>query len=162
MSRPPFEVADIIRSAGNAFREQYGSSLTWPQHKVLDAIVRCRTAALGGHRDQCLSCGREAISYNSCRNRHCPKCQSGARDQWLARRQQELLNVGYYHLVFSVPHALAPLMWQNKRQLFSLLFEASTATLLDVAADPKHLGAELGFLSILHTWGQTLTPHPHS
>jgi Putative transposase/Transposase zinc-binding domain len=161
MSRPPFEVADIIRSAGDAFREQYGSSLTWPQHKVLDAIVRCRTAALGGHRDQCLSCGREAISYNSCRNRHCPKCQSGARDQWLARRQQELLNVGYYHLVFSVPHALVPLMWQNKRQLFSLLFEASAATLLDVGADPKHLGAELGFLSILHTWGQTLTPHPH-
>ncbi len=161
MSRPPFEVADIIRSAGDAFREQYGSSLTWPQHKVLDAIVRCRTAALGGHRDQCLSCGREAISYNSCRNRHCPKCQSGARDRWLVRRQQELLNVGYYHLVFSVPHALVPLMWQNKRQLFSLLFEASAATLLDVGADPKHLGAELGFLSILHTWGQTLTPHPH-
>ena len=135
--------------------------MTWPQHKVLDAIVRCRTAALGGHRDQCLSCGREAISYNSCRNRHCPKCQTGARDQWLAKRQQELLDVGYYHLVFSVPHELVPLMWQNKRQLFSLLFEASAATLLDVAADPKHLGAELGFLSILHTWGQTLTPHPH-
>ena len=123
--------------------------------------MRCRTAALGGHRDQCLSCGREAISYNSCRNRHCPKCQTGARDQWLAKRQQELLDVGYYHLVFSVPHELVPLMWQNKRQLFSLLFEASAATLLDVAADPKHLGAELGFLSILHTWGQTLTPHPH-
>jgi hypothetical protein len=161
MSRPPFEVADIIRSAGDAFREQYGSSLTWPQHKVLDAIVRCRTAALGGHRDQCLSCGREAISYNSCRNRHCPKCQTSARDQWLARRHQELLNVGYYHLVFSVPHELVPLMWQNKRQLFSLLFETSAAALLDVAADQKHLGAELGFLSILHTWGQTLTQHPH-
>ena len=161
MSRPPFEVADIIRTAGDSFREQYGGSLTWPQRKVLDAIVRCRTAALGGHRDQCLSCGREAISYNSCRNRHCPKCQTGARDQWLAKRQQELLAVGYYHLVFSVPHELVPLMWQNKRQLFSLLFEASAATLLDVAADPKHLGAELGFLSIPHTWGQTLTPHPH-
>jgi Transposase zinc-binding domain len=101
MSRPPFEVADIIRSAGDAFREQYGNSLTWPQHKVLDAIVRCRTAALGGHRDQCLSCGREAISYNSCRNRHCPKCQSGARDQWLARRQQELPNAGYYHFALA-------------------------------------------------------------
>ena len=161
MSRPPFEVADIIRTAGDSFREQYGSSLTWPQRKVLDAIVRCRTAALGGHRDQCLSCGREAISYNSCRNRHCPKCQTGARDQWLAKRQQELLDAGYYHLVFSVPHELVPLMWQNKRQLFSLLFEASAATLLNVAVDPKHLGAELGFLSILHTWGQTLTPHPH-
>jgi len=162
MSRPPFEVADIIRTAGDSFREQYGVSLTWPQHKVLDAIVRCRTAALGGHRDQCLSCGREAISYNSCRNRHCPKCQTGARDRWLARRQQELLDVGYYHLVFSVPHELVPLMWQNKRQLFSLLFEASAASLLDVAADPKHLGAELGFLSILHTWGQTLTTSTHS
>ena len=161
MSRPPFEVADIIRTAGDSFHEQYGGSLTWPQRKVLDAIVRCRTAALGGHRDQCASCGREAISYNSCRNRHCPKCQTGARDRWLAKRQQELLDVGYYHLVFSIPHELVPLMWQNKRQLFSLLFEASAAALIDVAADPKHLGAELGFVSILHTWGQTLAPHPH-
>src|SRR5271168_4289486 len=128
MSRPPFEVADVIRTAGDSFREQYGVSLTWPQRKVLDAIVRCRTAVLGGHRDQCLSCGREAISYNSCRNRHCPKCQTGARDQWLAKRQQELLDVGYYHLVFSVPHELVPLTWQNKRQVFSLLFEASIRT----------------------------------
>ena len=161
MSRPLFEVADIIRTAGDSFHEQYGGSLTWPQRKVLDAIVRCRTAALGGHRDQCASCGREAISYNSCRNRHCPKCQTGARDRWLAKRQQELLDVGYYHLVFSIPHELVPLMWQNKRQLFSLLFEASAAALIDVAADPKHLGAELGFVSILHTWGQTRAPHPH-
>ncbi len=161
MSRPPFEVADIIRISGDSFRQRYSASLTWPQRKVLDAIVRCRTAALGGHRDACVSCGHQAISYNSCRNRHCPKCQTGARDQWLAKRQQELLAVGYYHLVFSVPHMLVPLMWQNKRQLFSLLFEASAAALLDVAVDPKHLGAELGFLAILHTWGQTLTPHPH-
>ncbi len=141
MSRPPFEVADIIRISGDSFRQQYSASLTWPQRKVLDAIVRCRTAALGGHRDACLSCGHQAISYNSCRNRHCPKCQTGARDQWLAKRQQELLAVGYYHLVFSVPHTLVPLMWQNKRQLFSLLFEACAATLLEVAADPRHLGA---------------------
>ena len=161
MSRPPFEVADIIRISGDSFRQRYSASLTWPQRKVLDAIARCRTAALGGHRDACVSCGHQAISYNSCRNRHCPKCQTGARDQWLAKRQLELLAVGYYHLVFSVPHMLVPLMWQNKRQLFSLLFEASAAALLDVAADPKHLGAQLGFLSILHTWGQTLTPHPH-
>ena len=161
MSRPPFEVADIIRISGDSFRQRYSASLTWPQRKVLDAIVRCRTAALGGHRDACADCGHQAISYNSCRNRHCPKCQTGARDQWLRKRQQELLAVGYYHLVFSVPHMLVPLMWQNKRQLFSLLFEASAATLLDVAADPKHLGAQPGFLSILHTWGQTLTPHPH-
>ena len=161
MSRPPFEVADIIRISGDSFRQRYSSSLTWPQRKVLDAILRCRTAALGGHRDACVSCGHRAISYNSCRNRHCPKCQTGARDQWLAKRQLERLAVGYYHLVFSVPQMLVPLMWQNKRQLFSLLLEASAATLLDVAVDPKHLGAEPGFLSILHTWGQTLTQHPH-
>jgi hypothetical protein len=161
MSRPPFEVADVIRVAGDSFRQRYSASLTWPQRKVLDAIARCRTAALGGHRDACASCGHEAISYNSCRNRHCPKCQTAARDQWLRNRQQELLPVDYYHLVFSVPHELVPLIWQNKRQLFSLLFEASAATLIEVAANPRHLGAQPGFLSILHTWGQTLTPHPH-
>ena len=121
----------------------------------------CRTAALGGHRDACISCGLQAISYNSCRNRHCPKCQTAARDHWIQKRQQEPLPVGYFHLVFSVPHELVPLMWRNRRQLFSLLFEASAATLLEVVADPKHLGAQTGFLSILHTWGQTLTPHPH-
>ena len=159
MTRPPFEVADVIRIAGSRFRER--SSLTWPQHKVLDAIVRCRTAALGGHRDQCSNCGHQAISYNSCRNRHCPKCQTNARDQWVRKRQQELLAVGYYHVVFSVPHLLVPLMWQNKRQLFALLFEASAAALLEVAADPRYLGAQAGLLSILHSWGQTLQPHPH-
>ena len=159
MTRPLFEVADVIRTAGRRFREH--ESLTWPQAKVLDAIARCRTAALGGHRDQCSNCGYQAISYNSCRNRHCPKCQTNARDQWLRKRQQELLPVGYYHLVFSVPHALVPLMWQNKRRLFALLFEASAATLLEVTADPRHLGARIGLLSILHTWGQTLQPHPH-
>jgi hypothetical protein len=158
MSRPPFEVADVIRLAGDSNAR---ALLTWPQQKVRDAIARCRTAALGGHRDQCASCGHQAISYNSCRNRHCPKCQTNARNQWLAKRQQELLPVGYYHLVFSVPHALVPLMWQNKQLLFALLFEASAATLLEVAADPRHLGAGVGFLSILHTWGQTLVPHPH-
>ena len=159
MSRPPFEVADVIRTTGDSFRQS--TSLTWPQRKVLDAIARCRTAALGGHRDQCMRCGHQAISYNSCRNRHCPKCQTNAREKWLAKRQQELLPASYFHLVFSVPHALVPLMWQNQRRLFSLLFEASAATLLEVAADPKHLGAEIGFLAILHTWGQTLQPHPH-
>ncbi len=148
MSRPPFEVADVIRIAGNSFRQRYSAALTWPQRKVLDAILRRRTAALGGHRDACISCGHQAISYNSCRNRHCPKCQTGARDQWLAKRQQELLPIDYYHLVFSVPHTLVPLMWQNKRQLFSLLFEASAATLLDVAADPKHLGAQSRSLAL--------------
>jgi hypothetical protein len=159
MTRPPFEVADVIRAAGSHFRERL--SLSWAQRKVLDAIARCRTAVLGGHRDLCMRCGHQAISYNSCRNRHCPKCQTNARDKWLRQRQQELLPVGYYHLVFSVPHALVPLIWQNKRRLFSLLFETTAATLLEVAAEPKHLGAEIGLLAILHTWGQTLQPHPH-
>ena len=161
MTRPPFEVADIIRQAGTRFIERYRESLSWAQLKVLTAIARCRTAALGGHRDQCARCGYEAISYCSCRNRHCPKCQTNAREKWLRARERELLPVGYYHLVFSVPHALVPLIWQNKRVLFTLLFEASAATLLEIAADPKHLGAQIGFLSILHTWGQTLQRHPH-
>ena len=161
MIRPPWEVADIIRRAGEKFFERYRDSLTWTQLKVLRAIARCRTATLGGHRDQCVRCGHQAISYNSCRNRHCPKCQTNAREKWLCARRQELLPVGYFHLVFSVPHALVPLIWQNKRYLFGLLFDASAATLLEVAADPARLGAEIGFLSILHTWGQTLQRHPH-
>ena len=161
MKRPPGEVADIIRRSGRRFVDRYRDSLTWPQVKVLRAIERCRTAALGGHRDQCDRCGHQTTFFNSCRDRHCPKCQTNARNRWLAARQRELLPAGYYHLVFSVPHALVPLMWQNKRVLFQLLFEASAATLLEVAADPKHLGAEIGFLSVLHTWGQTLQPHPH-
>jgi hypothetical protein len=161
MTRPPWEVADIIRRAGDKFLERYCDSLTWTQLKVLRAIARCRTAALGGHRDQCVRCGHQAISYNSCRNRHCPKCQTNAREKWLCARRRELLPVGYFHLVFSVPHALVPLIWQNKRYLFGLLFDASAATLLEVAADPTRLGAEIGFLSILHTWGQTLQRHPH-
>lgn len=161
MKRPPWEVADLIRLSGERFLLRYRHCLTWPQVKVLNAIERCRTAALGGHRDQCARCGHQALSYNSCRNRHCPKCQTNAREKWLAARQQELLPVGYYHLVFSVPHALVPLIWHNKKVLFQLLFEASAATLLEVAADPRHLGAEIGFLSVLHTWGQTLQPHPH-
>jgi hypothetical protein len=162
VTRPPWEVADIIRIAGSRFRERYGASLLWPQVKVLLAIARCRTAALGGHLDHCTRCGYlTGISYNSCRNRHCPKCQTNARQKWLAKRQQELLPVNYFHLVFSVPHLLVPLIWQNKKILFSLLFDASAATLLEVAADPKHLGAQIGFLSILHTWGQTLQRHPH-
>ncbi len=161
MTRPPWEVADIIRRAGDKFIQRYHDSLTWAQLKVLRAIERCRTAALGGHRDQCVRCGHQAISYNSCRNRHCPKCQTNAREKWLCARRRELLPVCYFHLVFSVPHALVPLMWQNKKLLFGLLFDASAATLLEVAADPARLGAEIGFLSILHTWGQTLQRHPH-
>jgi hypothetical protein len=162
VTRPRFEIADIIRRADCHVTSRYREFLTWAQVKVLNAILRCRTAALGGHRDQCTACGYQAISYNSCRNRHCPKCQTSAREKWLTERRRELLPVDYYHLVFSVPHALVPLIWQNKKILFRLLFEASAKTLLDVAADPKHLGAEIGFLSILHTWGQTLQRNPHS
>ena len=161
MTRPPWEVADIIRRAGDKFIERYRGSLTWTQLKVLRAIEQCRTAALGGHRDRCVRCGNQAISYNSCRNRHCPKCQTNAREKWLCARQRELLPVCYFHVVFSVPHALAPLMWQNKKLLFGLLFNATAATLLEVAADPSRLGCEIGFLTILHTWGQTLQRHPH-
>ena len=136
-------------------------SLSWAQLKVLNAIARCRTPALGGHRDQCVRCGYQAISFFSCRNRHCPKCQVNAREKWLRQRKQELLPVGYYHIVFSVPHRLIPLIWQNKKLLFSLLFQATGSALLEVAADPKRLGAEIGCLCILHTWGQTLNRHPH-
>ena len=161
MTRPLCEVADVIRMAGNRFTQRYRQSLTWAQIKVLRAISRCRTSALGGHRDKCECCGYQAISYNSCRNRHCPKCQTNAREKWLRKRQKELLPVDYYHLVFSVPHRLVPLIWQNKKLLFALLFQSSADALQEVASDPKHLGAEIGFLSILHTWGQTLLPHPH-
>lgn len=162
MTRPPFEVADVIRRAGRTFIDRYRTSLTWGQLKVLRAIERCRTPALGGHRDRCLDCRyRSAISFHSCRNRHCPKCQTNAREKWLRARQDELLPVNYFHIVFSVPHELVPLIWQNKRTLFHLLFEACAATMLEIGSDPKRLGVEVGFLSILHTWGQTLQPHPH-
>ena len=161
MSRPTLEVADILRVSGSSFVKRHGSHLA-PQHrKVMDAIVRCRTAALGGHRDRCSGCGHQAISYNSCRNRHCPKCQSNARDRWLAARSAELLPVPYFHLVFTLPHELSALVLQNKKLLYDLLFRTSAATLLEVARDPKHLGADIGLLSVLHTWGQNLQHHPH-
>ena len=161
MIRPTLEVADLIRAQGERFIARTRSWLTWPQRKVLHAIARCRTAALGGHRDRCVRCGHRTISYNSCRNRHCPKCQTGARNRWLAERCKELLPVRYVHVVFTLPHQLAPLAYQNKRLLYRLLFQASAATLLEVAADPRHLGAHIGFLSVLHTWGQNLQHHPH-
>jgi predicted Zn-ribbon and HTH transcriptional regulator len=162
MIRPLLEVADIIRAVGRGFIERNRSWLNGQHLKVLSAIERCRTAALGGHRDRCTRCGyQSAISYNSCRNRHCPKCQTGARNKWLAARSPELLPVAYVHVVFTLPHALAPLAFHNKRLVYGLLFQASAETLLEVAADPKHLGAKIGFLSVLHTWGQTLQHHPH-
>lgn len=162
MKRPPLEVADIIRAAGKDFIEKQRSWLTGLHRKVLSAIERCRTAALGGHRDRCSRCGHiVAISYNSCRNRHCPKCLNNARKKWLSARQRELLAVPYVHLVFTIPHTLSSLVLHNKKLLYGLLFRASAATLLEIAADPKHLGAEIGFFSILHTWGQNLLHHPH-
>jgi len=154
-------VADIIREYGNSFIERNRSWLTWLQLRVLFAIEHCRTAALGGHRDRCCQCGYEAISFNSCRSRHCPKCQTNARNNWLAERSKELLPVKYVHVVFTIPHDLSWLALQNKKIVYDLLFHSSAATLLEIAADPKHLGAEIGFLSVLHTWGQNLQIHPH-
>jgi len=162
MSRPPLEVADLIRSAGAAFIERNRRWIRWQHVKVLLAIARCRTAALGGHVDQCTRCGHRAtISYNSCRNRHCPKCQTAARDRWIAARQKELLPTRYVHVVFTLPASLAPLALQNKKFIYGLLLRASAETLLEVARDPRHLGAEIGFFSVLHTWNQKLGLHPH-
>jgi len=163
MSRPPFEVADIVRAIGKSFIDRNRDRLSGLHLKVLSAIERCRTAALGGHRDRCGRCGYKTTSYsfNSCRNRHCGKCMTNARNQWLAARQAELLAVPYVHVVFTLPHQLARLVFHNQWILYDLLFRASAATLLEVAANPKHLGAEIGFLSVLHSWGQTLQFHPH-
>lgn len=161
MNRPPFEVADIVRAHGNNFIEKNRSWLTWFHLRVLFAIEHCRTAALGGHLDRCCQCGHEATSFNSCRSRHCPKCQTNARNKWLVERGKELLPVKYVHVVFTIPHELSWLALQNKKVVYDLLFRASAATLLEIAADPKHLGAEIGFLSVLHTWGQNLQHHPH-
>ena len=161
MSRPTLEAADIVRAAGNRFWEGHKSHLAWAHRKVLDAIVRCRTAVLGGHRDKCIRCGHLTASYNSCRNRHCPKCQGNVRAKWLAARSAELLPVPYFHIVFTLPHELSALVLQNKRLLYDLLYRASAATMLELARDPKHLGADIGFLGVLHTWGQNLQVHPH-
>jgi hypothetical protein len=161
MVRPAVEVADILRARGDCFREQNRSWLGYQQLSVLRAITACRTAALGGHLDACSGCEHQAISYNSCRNRHCPKCQAQARQRWLARREQDLLNVPYFHVVFTLPHQLNQLCQRYPRLLYDLLFRASAQTMLEVAANPKHLGARIGFLSILHTWGQNLRLHPH-
>jgi hypothetical protein len=162
MSRPPLEVADLIRIAGAAFIERSRKWISWKHIKVLLAIVRCRTAALGGHLDQCTRCGHRAtISYNSCRNRHCPKCQTAARERWIAARQRELLPTRYVHVVFTLPHQLLPLALQNTKVSYDLLLRTSAETLLEVARDPRHLGAEIGFFSVLHTWNQKLELHPH-
>src|ERR1700759_2933840 len=161
MNRPSLEVADLVRSAGRDFIERNRAWLSRLHLKVLTAIERWRTAALGGHLDECVRCGRRALSFNSCRNRHCPKCQANARDRWVEARQRELLPTRYVHVVFTLPHELAPLALQNKRVMYDLLFRISAETLLEIARDPKHLGAEIGFFSVLHSWNQKLQHHPH-
>jgi len=159
--RPTLEVADIVRAHGDEFRRAHAESLSAGQKRVLRAIERCRTAALGGHLERCDQCGHERNAYNSCADRHCPKCQSLARAKWLEKRQAELLECEYFHVVFTLPAELAALALQNKRQMYDLLFRATADTLQSIAADPQHLGAQIGFFCILHSWGQTLNFHPH-
>ena len=159
MPRSRLEVADVFRRYGPAYREAHG--LTGGQQRVMRAIARCRTAALGGHLERCDACGYARPAYDSCRNRHCPKCQALARAAWLAARRAELLPTEYFHVVFTVPEAVAAIALQNKAVVYGLLFRATAETLRTIGADPQHLGAELGFLAVLHTWGQTLLHHPH-
>jgi hypothetical protein len=162
VSRPTVEVADIFRAQGKNFIDRHRTTVQFRQLKVMRAILHCRTAALGGHIDICPRCGGDkTISYNSCRNRHCPKCQTQARQRWIAARKQELLETRYFHVVFTLPHELHSLILQNQADLYKVLFRAVADTLLEVAANPEHLGAEIGFFAILHTWGQNLLFHPH-
>jgi hypothetical protein len=159
MPRPRLEVADVVRRYGPAYRAAHACSRA--QQRVLRALAACRTAALGGHLEQCDACGHQRPAYNSCANRHCPKCQTLARARWLAARQAELLDTEYFHVVFTVPEAIAAIAFQNKAVVYGILFRTAAATLRTIAADPQHLGATLGFLAVLHTWGQTLGHHPH-
>jgi hypothetical protein len=161
VERPQLEVADVFRRYGSAYRQQQAGSLSRGQRRVMSAIELCRTAALGGHLEQCDSCGHQRPAYHSCRNRHCPKCQSLARAQWLRDRQAELLPTQYFHVVFTVPTEIAALAYQNKKVVYGVLFRAVAETLRSIAADPHRLGAEIGFLAILHSWGQNLLFHPH-
>jgi hypothetical protein len=161
MTAPALELGDIFRLHGPAYLAAFGNSLSAGQKKTLRDIAVCRTAALGGHVEQCDRCGHRTIAYCSCRNRHCPKCQNAARVTWLEQRAAELLPVDYFHLVFTLPQTLAPLALQNQRLVYGILFRAAAETLLQIAADPKHLGASIGFVAVLHTWGQNLHHHPH-
>jgi hypothetical protein len=161
MKRPALEVADIFRDHGAAWRNANAGHLSLGQLQVMSAIERCRTAALGGHVAACEHCDHVQIAYNSCRNRHCPKCQGAAAKTWLAAREAELLPVPYYHLVFTLPATIADIAWQNKAVVYDLLFRAAAETLLTIAADPRHLGARIGLTAVLHTWGSALTHHPH-
>jgi hypothetical protein len=159
--RPSLEVADIFRDHGPAWRAANAGHVSLDQMKVMRAVERCRTAALGGHVARCEDCAHEHIAYNSCRNRHCPKCQAGAAQAWLAAREAELLPVGYFHLVFTLPGPIADIAYQNKRVVYDLLMRASAETTLTIAGDPKHLGARIGITSVLHSWGSAMTHHPH-
>ncbi len=161
MSRPSLEVADIFRAHGAAWRKANAGHLSLGQLKVMSAIERCRTAALGGHVAACEDCGHVHIAYNSCRNRHCPKCQGAAARDWLAARQAELLPVGYFHLVFTLPSQIADIAYQNKRVIYAILFKAGAEAMLTIAADPRRLGAQVGITAVLHTWGSAMTHHPH-
>jgi hypothetical protein len=161
VSRPKLEVADIFRDHGAAWRTANAGHVSLNQLKVMSAIERCRTAALGGHVERCEKCSHTIIAYNSCRNRHCPKCQGAAAREWLAEREAELLPVPYYHLVFTLPARIADIAYQNKAVIYDLLFKASSEALLAIAADPRHLGARIGILSVLHSWGSAMTHHPH-
>jgi hypothetical protein len=159
--RTSLEVADIFHAAGPAYRAAHAGHLSLHQLKVMSAIEHCRTAALGGHVEACTDCGHWRIAYNSCRNRHCPKCQGAAARTWLAEREADLLPVGYFHVVFTLPAEVADIAFQNKALVYDLLFRAASETMLTIAADPKHLGARIGITAVLHTWGSALTHHPH-
>jgi hypothetical protein len=161
VNREGLEVADVFRHFGPAFREQHGASLSAARWRAMTAIERCRTAALGGHVERCDGCGHQRIAYNSCRNHNCPKCQGLARAQWLEDRRAELLDVPYFHVVFTVPDLIATIAFQNQTVVYDILFRAASETLRTIAADPEHLGAEIGFFGVLHTWGQNLLHHPH-
>jgi len=161
MIQPRLEVAEVFREFIPDFLQRYGDMISPDQRRVLWNVARCRTAELGGHIEECDRCGHRRPAYNSCRNRHCPKCQAATRAQWLEDRSAELLPVEYYHVVFTLPHELGPLALQNQRRIYGMLFQAAAESLLTIAADPRHLGAKIGFLSVLHTWGQNLHLHPH-
>jgi len=161
VSRSPLEVADIFHRHGAAWRAANAGHVSLGQLKVMAAIETCRTAELGGHVEACEDCGHSRIAYNSCRNRHCPKCQGAAAKHWLAAREADLLPVGYFHVVFTLPAEIAHIAWQNKAVLYNLLFRAASEAMLTIAADPKHLGARIGITAVLHTWGSAMTHHPH-
>ena len=162
MDHPKLEVADVFRRYGEAYRQQHGASMSVGQRRVMTAIEVCRTAVLGGHLERCDQCGYERNAFNSCRDRHCPKCQCLARAQWIEDRPTELWECNYFHVVFTVPEEIAAVAYQNKEVMYGILFQTTAETLKTIAADPQHLGAEIGFFAVLHSWGQNLQLNPHS